>query len=500
MHRRLDILGRADDEEGFTLIEVLIAALVLSVAALATFGVLSAATRNAQRAQATQVALDKAQEEMEKLHAIPYAELALERLPDHSDNPMNPNYRVSGATFLVNRDSTTEDPSLMVRKGDFLYGTHQEIEKGPVLPGPISFQEGNVSGQIFRYIVWRDDPSCPQSENLAEDFCPGGQDFKQLIVAVKLNKPVPQAAETNYVEVQSQVANPEAQAQRSTQGPEPGPGGGDPPTGPDDTDDLSTGKAVTAQQFFLSDTPCSASGVTTRQPISGDHPLHNTLGVCANGPQIEETKGAPDALLRAAPPDSAPEDESDPALFDYSSDAYLDPLEAPNTDHGLQLYGDDSPECHKPPQSLVHPEAKLHVWVTDPMPAIFKLSGTATLEFYSRTIDERPYAARLCVYLFVRHEAAGAPAPEDPLFMNPLTGLRYWTEEIGSWPRTSWDKLRLTMQIAPAPFEIQPGDRLGIALSLDSGASGKEPIQIMYDHPNYPTRLEVDTTTPFEGG
>ena len=25
-------------------------------------------------------------------------------------------------------------------------------------------------------------------------------------------------------------------------------------------------------------------------------------------------------------------------------------------------------------------------------------------------------------------------------------------------------------------------------------------IPIMYDHPNYPTRIEVDTSTPIEGG
>ena len=39
-------------------IEVLVAAMILALAAMATFGVLSAATRNAQRAKATQVALD----------------------------------------------------------------------------------------------------------------------------------------------------------------------------------------------------------------------------------------------------------------------------------------------------------------------------------------------------------------------------------------------------------------------------------------------------------
>lgn len=78
------------------MIEVLIASIVLALAAMATFGVLAAATRNAQRAQATQVALDKAQEEIEKLHSLSYDELTLDRSPGHSTNPLNPNYRVSG--------------------------------------------------------------------------------------------------------------------------------------------------------------------------------------------------------------------------------------------------------------------------------------------------------------------------------------------------------------------------------------------------------------------
>src|SRR3954454_5842412 len=89
----------ARHEDGFTLIEVLVAAVILVMASMAVFGVLAAATRNAQRAQATQVALDKAQEEIEKLHSIPYGELALFKAPSPSSSPLNSNYRVSGNEF-----------------------------------------------------------------------------------------------------------------------------------------------------------------------------------------------------------------------------------------------------------------------------------------------------------------------------------------------------------------------------------------------------------------
>lgn len=517
MSARIDNwLSRGRGEDGFTLIEVLIAAFILTLAATATFGVLSASTRNAQRAQAIQVAQDKAQEEMEKLQAIPYDELALKRPPNPDlTNPLDPNYRVrTNNTFLVTRDSTTEPASSLILSGQIPRGSDKALE-GVVMPGPIDFSEGNVSGKIYRYIVWRNDPSCPENaEDTTQDFCPGGQDYKQLIVAVKLNKPVPQAAETDYVEVQSLVANPEAQAQRTTQGDDPGVGGGggskeeeeerEREELEDETGNQTSGKAVTAQQFFLSDTPCSESGLTLRQPIAGDHLLHNTLGICANGPQTGEIQGAPDALLREAPPDPAPADETNPPLYDYSGDSYLTSTN-PDTDKGVQIPNSDAAGCQYYPTG-VHPESKVHRWVTDPMPRDFALSGTVTLEFYSRTLGDASYPATVCVYLFTRHPEEVNPGvleEGDLPFHDAETGASYWTkssEGTGSWPRNEWAKLRLTMKIAEAPTEIVEGDRLGVALSVDPGTTTEETgIPVMFDHPDYPTRLEVDTTTPFEG-
>jgi hypothetical protein len=270
----------------------------------------------------------------------------------------------------------------------------------------------------------------------------------------------------------------------------------------DQTGGLSSGKAVTAQQFYLSDTPCSASGVTSRQEITGDHLLHNTLGTCASGPRTGQTlKGAPDVLLRASPPDPDPEDESNPALFDYSSDTYLEP--PVGTDQGLQLLHDDSAGCNYPPKSSVHPEAKMHRWVTDKMTQPFKLSGTVTLEFYSRTLGEASYPGTVCAFLFKRRATGTGEATEetDQLFQNAENSKLYWTyssQGTGSWPRTAWTKLRLTMKIAGAQ-EVAYNERLGIALSVDAGTTPAEGLQIMYDHPDYASRLEVDTTTPIEG-
>ena len=50
------------------------------------------------------------------------------------------------------------------------------------------------------------------------------------------------------------------------------------------------------------------------------------------------------------------------------------------------------------------------------------------------------------------------------------------------------------------PYTIPTGDRLGVALSVERGNTPADAIPIMYDHPKYPTRIEVDTDTPIEGG
>ena len=69
--------ARAERQAGFTIIEVVVAALVLTMGALATFGMLSAATKNTYRAKQTQVALDMAQQELEALRGLNSEEVAL---------------------------------------------------------------------------------------------------------------------------------------------------------------------------------------------------------------------------------------------------------------------------------------------------------------------------------------------------------------------------------------------------------------------------------------
>ncbi|HMI80601.1 MAG TPA: type II secretion system protein [Solirubrobacterales bacterium] len=461
---------RCRDESGFTIVEVLVAILLLSVGAMTTFSLLTAATRNAQRAEASQVALEFAEQELEFLRSMENDELALTAAPPSSTNVLSPNNRVTNGTFALDRSPLGNYNTLVVNGGS-LYGGG-EIEGGTVAPGPTSFASGDVTGKVYRYVVWRNDEKC------AETDCPGKQDYKQIVVAVKLDTPPNLAAERGYTEVQSNFIDPTDNAE------------GDPVPN-------SEGDVVTAQQFFLSDTPCSSTGSTVRQEITGHHLLHNTLGICADGLQTGTTPGAPDTLLLGGPPDPDYEDPSNPAEYDYSNDVYLDTT--PDTGTGLQIRKDDTNGCHYEPTGTSNPESQIHRWVTDPMAADFEMTGSATLQFYTESLNNSSAAGKACVYLYKRHDGG---EPPDTLLTNVLGGTAYWTytpAKGGKWP-TEWTRVRLTMTFNEVPYTIPAGDRLGVAIGVERADTVADALSFMYDHPTYPARLEIDTSTPIDGG
>jgi type II secretory pathway pseudopilin PulG len=459
------------EESGFTIVEVIVASLVLVIGAFATFSVLRVAVVNTHRVKSTQVALDRAQQEMEALRSLSNEELALTATPPHASNELNPNYRVTGNEFALIRDPVGDSKKLVVDGGE-LYGGGF-ITNAKVSPGPIPFSSGDVTGSVYRYIVWRNDTSCPES------VCPGTQDYKQIVVAVKLDTPGNQAGERGYVEVQSNFIDPK---DSSLNDPIPGAQG-----------------VNTAQQFYLSDTPCSPSGATTRGEITADHALHNTLGTCASGLKTGSTLGAPDALMLGAPPDPAPEDPNNPLRYDYSIDYAGSPT--PETAKGIQLRRDDTGGCHYVPAGTSAPHWQVHRWVTDPMAKEFKLTEKVTLAVNTRTLSDESYKGRLCVYLFVRHETGTPPVATDTMIANQEDNLPYWSytpEGTGQWPRFSWTEPRIPLKFK-GPIAVPAGDRLGLALSVERSGTGGDALAILYDHPNQRSRIEVDTTTPLSG-
>ncbi len=270
---------RLSDERGFGLVETLVAFLVLIGGMIAAFQLFDAATRNTYRAEQSQVAINVAQREIEEIRNLDYDEIAMSTTPVFNSDPKDPRERVSGTRFDADNDGSLSE---MVRHGTTLDGGGTINCNGANAPclasGPENFTSGDVSGQIFRFVVWRNDPTCSTS------VCAGSQDLKRAIVVVKLNE-VAASFERNYIEVQSDFVDPDATL----------------------TSDLPGGQEVNVpQQFWLTDTTCDndeRQPIVTSDPAPEGHALHNTLGACQTGLRTGSTAGAPDLLDVEPPPD-----------------------------------------------------------------------------------------------------------------------------------------------------------------------------------------------------
>ena len=158
MARKDSVRPNVTADDGFTVIEVMIAALLLAISAIAVFGLVDAASRNNYRSQQSQVVNDRLQQEMEKLKQVPYDQLALTSLPTHSSASNDPNSRVSGTTFNVSQSGSNYEG--LVYNGGNSQEAGGTVSSGAVAPGPTSFQDGDVKGIVYRYVTWEHDDAC----------------------------------------------------------------------------------------------------------------------------------------------------------------------------------------------------------------------------------------------------------------------------------------------------------------------------------------------------
>lgn len=464
--------ARPAREDGFTLVEVLVAAVILAVGVLAALEVLIGSARSNFRAEQVQVATEQAQAELEKVRALDYGAIALTAVPGPT-SAQGPGGRLSASCeaegvstngcFAVSSEGTGSAP-LVVEGGSLEQGG--TVTGAAIPPGPTQFQSGDVEGTIHRYVVWQNDSRCSDSQ------CPGTQDIKRVVIVVELDS-TGAAGQRPYREIQSDFIDPEA-----GQDVEPT------PTPPQET---------TAQQFFLSDVSCDADD--RPQPASyADHPVHNTTGRCADGPKTGTTPGAADLLALSSLDPAAPD-----SIFDYSTD--IEPIAG--DDSGLQLRRRTETGCVAMPSGPTAYE-QVHYWVSPPVPGgtEFVLEGDATLRFWSRITNGVAASAKLCAVLFVRDEGVGGGFVDRRIGDADNFGLGYFSLSEESWP-TEASETTLEMNLQPPDGDtnvrVLPGQRLGLALMVEKASTSTDLLQIDYDHPTFKSRLEVTTATPLGG-
>jgi hypothetical protein len=457
----------AGQESGMTVVEVVVAGMILVVGSLGVLGMVDTATRNTFRAEQSQAVSNVLQREMEKIREMPYDEVGLTALPVAEAGENNPNSRVVGTSFRTVRDGSGEGKPM--------------ISGGALASGPESFEVEDVKGMIYRYVVW---DNCPGNET-----CVDGEFLKRAIVAVKLDATAA-GGERRYQEIQSQIMDPEAEP---TENPGPAPGGA----------------AVSSWWLWLTDTTCerpepqtplerSAVGAAYGQPL-GDHPTHNTRGECTNGLQTGNQPGAPDLLWPEAPnliEEENAEKESESPVYDYATD--VEPKVEPDRDKGLQIKLGG--ECGAMPATEVRSQPdgaetmfqQLHKWVTPPVDTKdLALTGEGTLNLWTQSIEHGVYPVTICVWLFVRQAGADTALPWT------FESLPYTTYSKSIWPSSGWTEI-----IVPFDFQapqggpeipVAEGARIGLALSVKAGENTSG-IQILYDEPSFDSRLSLNTT------
>ena len=452
---------------GFTIVEVMVAGLLLLIGSLGMLSLVDASNRNTFRAEQSQVIVNQLQTEMEKIKRIPFEEVALTAAPTHSTDPADPSWRVSGNQFAISPSGTGLRP--MVANGGTL-AAGGTISDGTLNPEPTPFESGDVSGTIHRYVVWINDPKCP------ETLCPGDQDLKRVIVAATINDTASGGVRP-YQELQGDIVDPDV---KPVDNPVP-PG---------------TGDEGTFATFWLTDTPCDEP---ERLPLTGNHDTHNTLGTCDDGMLSGLTGGAPDLMYVEQPflDPNYPDDQQ--PLYDYSTD--VEPPTGGDADKGLQLRrpsGLTGNGCalNVPPLEST-PHQKMHRWLAPPIPDDLELllDGEATLSLWTRTIDGGVYPGRICVWLFIRRlNALGVPV-DTPVVNQQVSNLTGFPGGQANWPSAGYEPVTVEMDFVSAAENLLAGEQLGVAISVERSGTGGDGLEFMYDHPSFDSRLQVKTSS-----
>ncbi len=201
------------DEQGYTLIEVMVAVLVLAVALMGTMQAFISSDHGNLETQETQAVSTAAEQALEQLRAMSYSSLALSSLPIHtgtgnptgdtSGDPEDPDYWISGTNLVIPNNFSQVSSGILSTvssAGEALIGG------GTISPGPTTVSSDGFTVTIYRYVTWVVDSCLYGSINL----CPGVQAAKRITVAAVLTGTGTGTSPPKPFWLSTTIANPNA--------------------------------------------------------------------------------------------------------------------------------------------------------------------------------------------------------------------------------------------------------------------------------------------------
>jgi type II secretory pathway pseudopilin PulG len=138
--------SRARDEDGFTIVEAMVAAFILTIGLVSSIGVFDHSRDQSATAERNEIGLMQAEAALEEIRGVPYSKIAL----SNAVAPPDPANRVSAdnTTFQV-RPDLSEEMVYALPDATVLDGMSTSVAVGP---------EGHpVDITVHRYVTWRDE-------------------------------------------------------------------------------------------------------------------------------------------------------------------------------------------------------------------------------------------------------------------------------------------------------------------------------------------------------
>jgi prepilin-type N-terminal cleavage/methylation domain-containing protein len=463
---------RLRSQEGFTLIEVLAAMLVLTVGVVGLIATFDGARKLTLVSERQASAAHRAQWEIEKLQAEPYSELAMISAPSHSSESTNPDYYVNynspvkctsegAGCYAANTEKLGEEETLVaategscVSKPKTGCGVVSASPSGhacsenPV--GSCEWKDGLISGAVYDFVTWHSDVVCEKEEG-GKKICTA-KSYKSIVVIATVNVPSTSATHPQ-VRVSTLIADPSSVPEGSVINGKQNPLE-NPSTKCGTESCINGAQAGNPQSWYVHDAPASAGSPPTAP--SANHTTHAT--VASSGECTEAKTGGcpkPDLMDGNAP--------SATKLFFYSTDqgetGYI----------GGRIVKTDV-ECSGEPSSTDNTKGEL--WVTPALSAETKLTGYGGMSLYTQTLNNVSAVVTLCVAVYDVSSITN-------MVKTKPTKLGYASYTPATWPTTMTELSFEFKFLSSGTVTLAKEHRVGVRIW--PAASSASAIAIAYD-------------------
>ena len=132
-------------EDGMTIIELLVSAVICAVGIAATIGLMDHSREVSVKSERRDAMAHQAQRELEMLMEIPWLNLQHRRLPTATATPAgNPSTYISGVNYRYDRDDPAAAEPLVFSLAN---------GRVPATPDPWSDAQARLEGDVYRYIT-----------------------------------------------------------------------------------------------------------------------------------------------------------------------------------------------------------------------------------------------------------------------------------------------------------------------------------------------------------